>query len=34
MSQGAVPVPAENQPSALVLGENAVGAEPFQGKAG
>lgn len=32
ISQGAVPVPAENQWSALVLGEKVVGAEPFWGK--
>lgn len=33
ISQGAVPVPAENQWSALVLGEKAIGTKPFWGKA-
>ena len=33
ISQGAMPVPVENQWSALVLGEKAVGAELFWGKA-
>lgn len=33
ISQGAVPVPAENQWSALVLGEKAVRAGPFWGEA-
>lgn len=32
ISQGAAPVPAENQWSALVLGEKAIGTEPFWGE--
>lgn len=32
-SQGAVPIPVENQWSALMLGEKAIGPEPFWGKA-